>query len=66
MTFKDFMDKYLGMIIGVIVALILIAFNLVEAVLCIALIVGCAYLGKYVQKNKSVVKDKLKSVIDKM
>lgn len=65
MTFKDFADKYLGMIIGVIIAILCIAFNLVYVAECIILIVFAGWLGKYVQNNKETVKEKLKSWIDK-
>ena len=66
MTFKEFMDKYIGMIIGIIIALLLIGFNMVYAVECIIIIVAFAWLGKYIQKNKDKVKEKLKGYIDKM
>ena len=65
MTFKDFTDKYLGMIIGIIVAIIIIIVKAIYIVECIALIIGLAWLGKYVQSNKSSVKDSLKSMIDR-
>ncbi len=66
MTFKEFLDKYLGMIIGAIVALLVIIFGGVYVVECVALIVLCAWLGSYVQKNKSSVRTKLKGAIDQV
>ena len=66
MTFKEFLDKYLGMIIGAIIALFIIFFGGVYIVECIALIVLCAWLGCYVQKNKSSVRTTLKCAIDKV
>ena len=65
MNSKEFLDKYLGIIIGIVVALLVIAFNLVYIFECIALIVLAAWLGKYIQANKENVKEKLKNLIDK-
>ena len=69
MTFKDFIDKYLGMIIGIVVAVLIIVIGgdtIIAALMKIALIVGLGWLGKYLQGNKSTVKDRLKNWIDKM
>ncbi len=66
MTFKEFLDKYLGMIIGAIVALLIIFFGGVFVVECIALIVLCAWVGCYVQRNKASVRTKLKGAIDQV
>ncbi len=65
MTFKDFVDKYMGMIIGVLIAILIIALGAIYVVECVALIVAFGWLGKYVQKNKDTVKEKLKTIIDK-
>jgi len=65
MTFKDFVDKYMGILIGVVIALLIIAFGLVHLVECIVLIIALGWFGGYVQRNKDSVKDKLKSMIDK-
>ena len=64
MSFKEFMDKYLGIIIGVLVAVILILLNLVYPIECIVLIIAFGWFGKYVQNNKSSVKEKLKNTSD--
>ncbi len=66
MTFKDFMDKYLGIILGVLVAILLIAFKLVYPVECIIIIIAFGWLGKYIQNNKPKVKEKLKTYIDRL
>lgn len=63
---KNFFEKYLWSIIGVVVALLLILFRLVYFILCIALIVGFAILGYRMQKNKVNIKEKLKAFIDKI
>lgn len=65
MNFKDFMDKYLGMLIGVAIAIVAIAFGFVYVIECIAVIVFAGWLGKYIQSNKESVKEKLKELIDK-
>lgn len=66
MTFKEFLDKYLGMIIGIVIAVIVILIGGVTIFEYIALIIGCGWLGKYIQDNKTTVKDKLKNWIDRM
>lgn len=65
MNSREFLDRYLGMIIGAIVAVVAIICNLVYLFECIALVIGAAWLGKYIQNNKEVVKEKLKGFIDK-
>ncbi|MBO5143320.1 MAG: DUF2273 domain-containing protein [Clostridia bacterium] len=65
MNSREFLDKYLGMIIGIIIAVLAIAFGFVYVVECVAIIVFAAWLGKYIQENKESVKEKLKSLIDK-
>lgn len=65
MSFKEFTDRYLGMIIGIVIALLLIAFKLVDIFVYIAVIIGAGWLGRYVQTNKELVKEKLKTFIDK-
>lgn len=63
---KEFFDKYLWAIIGGLLALIMIIFNIVYFALCIALIVGMAMLGYNMQKNKVSLKEKLKAFVDKL
>ena len=66
MTFKEFLDNYLGMIIGIIIAILIIVLGGVYVVECIALIVLLAMVGKYVQGHKSTVRTQLKGAIDKV
>ena len=69
MTFKEFVDKYLGMIIGIVIAVLIIVIGgdtVISILMKIALVIGFGFLGKYIQTNKSSVKDKLKNWIDKM
>jgi len=65
MNSKEFLDNYLGMIVGIVIAILLIAFNLVNVIVYIGVIVFAGWLGKYVQQNKDSVKEKLKAFIDK-
>ena len=65
MNINEFFERYLGMIIGIVIALLAIGFGLVYVFECIALVIAAGWLGKYVQKNKESVKEKLKGMIDK-
>lgn len=64
--FGSFFQKYGGMIIGGIIALILACTNLYRVIIGIVLVVLGMWLGNYIQKNKEIVKEKLKILIDKM
>ncbi|OKZ75980.1 MAG: hypothetical protein BHW00_00570 [Clostridium sp. 26_22] len=63
---KNFLSKYKGAIIGVIVAIIILATRLYEVIVGILLILAGAFVGNYIQQNKDEVKDKTKKFIDKM
>ena len=63
---KNFLSKYNGAIIGVIVAIIILATRLYEVIVGILLILAGAFVGNYIQQNKDEVKDKTKKFIDKM
>ena len=63
---KNFLSKYKGAIIGVIVAIIILATRLYEVIVGILLILAGAFVGNYRQQNKEEVKDKTKKFIDKM
>jgi hypothetical protein len=65
MTFKEFLDKYLGIIIGVLVAIIIIVCQAVYLCECIVLCFALGWFGRYVQMNKDSVKEKLKNWIDR-
>lgn len=64
--FKKFIMQYRGAIIGVIIAVLLLATRLYMLIIGILLILVCAFVGNYVQQNKDDVKTKLKKFIDKM
>ena len=57
---KNFLSKYKGAIIGVIVAIIILATRLYEVIVGILLILAGAFVGNYIQQNKDEVKDKTK------
>lgn len=64
--FKNFFQKFGGGIIGGLIALILACTSLYRIVIGIVLVVIGIWAGNYFQKNKEVVKERLKSLIDKM
>ena len=63
---KNFITKYLGAIIGVIVAIILLSTNLDDIIFAAVVIIIGAFVGNYVQQNKAEVKEKLKNFIDRL
>lgn len=64
--FKKFINQYKGAIIGIIIAIVLLATKLYDVIIGILLILSGAFVGNYVQQNKDEVKAKLKKIIDKM
>ena len=62
---KEFWDRYKGAILGIIVAILIIATRLYELIICVILIVLGAIVGNYIQQNKQIVKDRLKNFIDR-
>ena len=63
---KEFWNNYKGAIIGVIVAILILATKIYNLIVAIILIVIGALAGNYVQQNKQYVKDKIKQFIDRM
>ena len=64
--FKKFINQYKGAIIGVIIAIVLLATRLYDVIIGILIILAGAFDGNYVQQNKDDVKAKLKKFIDRM
>ena len=64
--FKKFINQYKGAIIGVIIAIVLLATRLYDVIIGILIILAGAFVGNYVQQNKDDVKAKLKKLIDRM
>lgn len=65
-NFKNFITKYKGAIIGVIIAILVLCTKIYELILAIILLFIGAIVGNYVQQNKYDVKEKLKNFIDKL
>ena len=63
---KEFFIKYRGAIIGGLIALIALILNLHKILIWLLIIIAGIVIGNYVQNNKEMVKDKLKSYIDKL
>ena len=63
---KKFIMQYRGAIIGIIVAIILLATKLYSLILGVLVILAGGFLGNYIQQNKDDVKNRLKKLIDKM
>ena len=63
---KKFVSQYKGAIIGVIIAIVILATRLYSLIVGILLILAGAFVGNYVQQNKDDVKTKLKKFIDRM
>lgn len=64
--FKEFWDHYKGAIIGVVIAILILATRLHDLILAIVILCAGAFVGNYVQQNKEEVKDRVKKFIDKM
>ena len=64
-NFVYYISEYRGAIIGGVVALLFIATGLSKIIIELLVIVAGAFLGNYIQKNKSHVKKSLKKIIDK-
>ena len=64
--FKNFITNYRGAIIGIIVAILIIATRLHKLIIGIIIIGACAFAGNYIQQNKYDVKEKLKNFIDRV
>ena len=61
-----FIAKYKGDIIGVIIAILLLVFELDRIIIGTVIILIGMFTGNYVQRNKESVKEKLKNLIDRM
>lgn len=64
--FVNFIKKHAGAIIGGIIALVLACTNLYRIMIAVVFVIFGFWAGNYIQKNKEMVKEKLKNVIDKM
>lgn len=69
-SFKVFCDKYggaiIGLIVGIVLAVLLLCTDLYKFIIGIALIIACVCFGNYIQRNKENVKEKTKNFIDRL
>ena len=65
-SFKEFVTKYRGAIIGIIIAILILCTRLYQLIIAIVLIFLGAVIGNYIQQNKYEVKEKLKNFIDRL
>ncbi len=65
-AFKKFITEYKGALIGIVIAGLVLITRLYDLILAIVLIILCAFIGNYVQRNKDKVKNILKEYLDKM
>lgn len=63
--FKEFLIKYRGAIIGGIIAIVALIFNIHEFLIGCLIIVAGILFGNYVQQNKEIVKDKIRKIVDR-
>ncbi len=63
---KDFWNNYKGAIIGIIIAILILATRIYNFILAVVLLVIGAFAGNYIQQNKDNVKEKIKNFIDRM
>lgn len=65
-SLKNFIREYRGAIIGGIVAIVILCTRLYMLIVGIILIALGVFAGNYIQRNKYEVKEKIKSVIDRL
>ena len=63
--FKNFCMKYKGAILGGLIAILLVFTGILDALIVIGIVILGMILGNYAQRNKEIVKEKLKNFIDK-
>lgn len=61
----NFIEEFGGFIIGALIGTLLVLCNVVDVIITILIIVGFGFLGTYIQRNKSKVKEVLKNLIEK-
>lgn len=64
-SFKDFIVKYRGSIIGGILAIVALILNIHKILFGALIVVAGILAGNYVQRNKDKVKDKIREVVDR-
>lgn len=64
-NFKDFVMEYRGAIIGAIVAMLVLIFQIHKFVIGCLIIVAGILVGNYIQRNKETVKEKIRKILDR-
>lgn len=64
--FKEFLINYRYQIIGALIAILLLCTGIYKIVIGILIIIAGIYAGYYFGKNKELIKEKLKNIIDKI
>ena len=63
--FRDFLIEYRGAIIGGIIAIILLIFQIYKFLVGCLIILAGIFVGNYVQRNKEEVKEKIQKILDR-
>ncbi len=58
--------KVIWMLVGLAVAILLVVFNVVAIAIDVVIIVGLPFLAGYAYEHKVEMKEKLKSLVDKI
>lgn len=64
--FGKFLKKHAGAIVGGVIAFVLACTRLYRIMIAIVFVIFGIWAGNYIQRNKEMVKEKLKNIIDKM
>lgn len=64
--FGSFLKKHAGAIVGGVIALVLACTRLYRIMIAVVFVIFGIWAGNYIQRNKEMVKEKLKNIIDKM
>lgn len=62
---SDFFGRFGGFLIGIIIGIIVLFCNIIDIIVSILVVLAFGFLGLYIQKNKSRVKEILKNLIEK-
>ena len=63
---KKFLETYGGAIIGALVAILILCTRLYDLIMWIIFTALGIFIGNYIQRNKTEVKEKLKNLIDRL
>ncbi len=64
--FGNFLRKHAGAIVGGVIALVLACTRLYRIMIAVVFVIFGIWAGNYIQRNKEMVKEKLKNIIDRM